>query len=115
MTTPGLEAIKMCQIGCQRPAAHGLETCCKTCIWSTGKHHGIHCEASWQAVMKKQEDEKATIDRFEDPEAFHECLTKGWVHLIKGSFLVHLQGEGGRLARQQDLVSKGAFWGAEEA
>jgi len=53
-------------------------------------------------------------ERFQSPEAFRECLVKGWVRLLRGSFLVQLHKEEGRLKRHQELPND-AFWDAEEA
>jgi len=52
--------------------------------------------------------------RFSSPEAFRDCLTKRWVCLLRGSFLVQLHDQGRFLDRHQDLPED-AFWGAEEA
>ena len=37
-----------CAHGCNRPAAHGFDSCCRTCISSGGKQHGPNCvRLSW--------------------------------------------------------------------
>lgn len=35
-----------CRVGCGRPCASGFDTCCQTCLHSSGTRHGPRCEAA---------------------------------------------------------------------
>ena len=64
--TTGVEADATCATwNCDRPAATGYTTCCRTCIYSEGTGHGSICQKAFEGAEKTAAWEKTQEDNAE--------------------------------------------------